>query len=167
MLTIRGEEAGDRGAVRRVNETAFEDADEADLVDKLRSAGAMTLSLLAVLNGDVVAHGVWSPVVVAPDSEDLRVLGLGPVAVQPEFQRQGVGTALVREGLRQCLNMGYAAVFVLGHPLYYPRFGFAIASGRGLRYEHDAPDEAFMVLELVDGALDGVKGTVHYGPEFA
>jgi putative acetyltransferase len=167
MLTIRDEEAGDRDTVRRVNETAFEDPDVADLVDKLRSAGAMTLSLVAVLDGNVVAHAAWSSVDVEPDAGDLRVLGLGPVAVLPEFQRQGVGTTLVREGLRQCLNMGYAAVFVLGHPSYYPRFGFTAASGRGLRYEHDAPEEAFMVLELVDGALDGVKGTVHYDPEFA
>ena len=134
MLTIRGEEAGDRAAVRRVNEAAFEDAQVADLVDKLRSARATTLSLVAVLNGDVVAHGVWSQVVVAPDAGDLRLLGLGPVAVLPEFQRRGIATKRVREGLRQCQNMGYAAVFVLGHPLYYPRFGFATASGHGLRY---------------------------------
>jgi putative acetyltransferase len=88
------------------------------------------------------------------------------MAVLPDFQRQGIGTALVKEGVRRCREMGFDAVVVLGHPEYYPRFGFTKASTLGLTNEYEA-DEAFMVLELQSGSLKEVQGLVRYAREFA
>jgi putative acetyltransferase len=88
------------------------------------------------------------------------------MAVLPEHQRRGVGSLLVRAGLEECRRAGHGCVVVLGHPEYYPRFGFVPASRHGLAWEHSAPDEAFMVLALRDGALDGLGGVVRYAPEF-
>jgi putative acetyltransferase len=95
------------------------------------------------------------------------VAGLGPMAVRPAWQRQGIGSQLVREGLEECWRSGYEAVVVLGHPEYYPRFGFVPASRFGLRCEFEAPDEAFMALELRSGVLSAGGGVVRYASEFS
>ncbi|MGH8638095.1 MAG: GNAT family N-acetyltransferase, partial [Burkholderiales bacterium] len=93
-------------------------------------------------------------------------LGLGPMAVIPYLQRQGIGTRLVRAGLDECSRLGYRAVVVVGHPEFYPRFGFVPARTFGLRSEFDVPDEVFMAVELIPGALASAAGTVRYVPEF-
>ena len=93
-------------------------------------------------------------------------LGLAPMAVAPEYQQQGIGSALVRSGLEHCRAAGYKAVIVLGHPRYYPRFGFVPASHFNIRSQYDAPDEAFMALELEPGALGEIGGVVKYHPLF-
>jgi putative acetyltransferase len=89
------------------------------------------------------------------------------MAVRPALQRRGIGSALVREGLARCRAAGHRIAVVLGHPEYYPRFGFSPGAPRGIRSTWEVPDDVFMVLELVPGALDGVAGIVHYRPEFA
>jgi putative acetyltransferase len=94
-------------------------------------------------------------------------MGLAPMAVLPARQRQGIGSALVRDGLGRCRELGYEAVVVLGHPGYYPRFGFVPASRFGIGCEYDVPAEVFMALELVPGALRGKPGTIRYHPAFA
>ena len=94
-------------------------------------------------------------------------MGLAPMAVLPEYQNQGVGSLLVRNGLSECQRAGFDIVVVLGHPRYYPRFGFIPASQKGLSCEYQVPDEAFMVIELRPGALNGMSGLVKYQPEFA
>ncbi len=94
------------------------------------------------------------------------LMGLGPMAVSPEHQRQGVGTALITEGLRHCAELGCDAVVVLGHPAYYPRFGFVTASKHGISSEYDVLDEVFMIKELKPGSLRGVSGTVSYDEAF-
>jgi putative acetyltransferase len=94
------------------------------------------------------------------------MLGLAPVAVLPDYQRQGIGTLLIREGLKECVRSGFQAVVVLGHPDFYPRFGFIPASRKNLGCEYDVPDEVFMVLELESGALQDCGGTVKYRSEF-
>lgn len=162
MVSIRRETAADHDAVDRVNERAFERTDEADLVRRLRSRTHPHVSLVAERDGVVVGHIFFSPVDVESAPSTLVVLGLAPMAVAPEHQNQGVGTALVRKGLDACQRLGTHAVVVLGHPGYYPRFGFEPASTFGLASEYDVPDEAFMALELEPGALDGVSGTVAY-----
>ena len=167
MLEVRPERPEDRAAVRRVNEAAFGQPDEADLVDRLRAQARPYLGLVAVIDGEVVGHIAFTPVALEPARPGLDARGLAPMAVLPTHQRAGVGTALVREGLAACRRDGAGAVVVLGHPTYYPRFGFAPAGGFGLRSEYDAPPEAFMALALVPGALDGAAGVVRYHAAFA
>ena len=165
-INVRPEEPGDHASVRHVNEAAFGQPDEADLVDRLRDQADSSISLVAVKDGDVVGHILFTPMTFAPPRPALRAMGLAPMAVSPVHQRSGVGSMLVREGLAACRRVGVQAVFVLGHPAYYPRFGFTPAVERGLVSDYDAP-EAFMVLELDPGALDGVKGVARYHPVFA
>jgi putative acetyltransferase len=143
-------------------------------VDALRARGQAMLSLVAVEAPEVVGHILFSPVTIEPVGEPagessagrVTALGLGPMAVLPTRQRQGIGSLLVRTGLEACRAAGHGCVVVLGHPEYYPRFGFAPASRYGVRWEHPAPDEAFMLLELRAGALGGRGGIVRYQPEF-
>lgn len=167
MIGIRAETDDDRAAVHAVNRLAFGQPAEADLVDRLRAAGRATVSLVAIADGDVVGHILFSPVSVEPaPSPPPRWLGLAPMAVRPERQRAGIGSALVHAGLEAARAGGATAVVVLGHPEYYPRFGFAPASRAGLRCIYDSPDEAFMALELVPGGFAGHRGLVRYAPEF-
>jgi putative acetyltransferase len=163
---VRAERREDRGAVRRVNELAFDAAGEANLVDALREREPAHLSLVAEEGGRVVGHIFFSPVTVESGAGAWGALGLGPMAVLPERQGRGVGSALVREGLKECLRRGHELVFVLGHAAYYPRFGFRPAGPLGLTCEFPSPEENFMVAELRAGALAGRKGLVRYRPEF-
>jgi putative acetyltransferase len=167
MTFVREEEAADYAAVRLVNERAFGQPNEADLVDALRRAASPQISLVAVSGGRVVGHIFFSPVMVEADDNSFMAMGLAPMAVLSEFQRQGIGSQLVREGLAGCSRIGQDIVFVLGHPDFYPRFGFTPAGPRGFRSEYDVPDEVFMVAELRPGALAGRRGLVKYRPEFS
>ena len=166
-MEIRPEKPDDISAVRRVHEAAFGQPDEADLVDRLRDRAASYLALVAVAGGNVVGHIAFSPVTIVPPQPNLRAFGLAPMAVLPSHQRSGIGSELVREGLAACRRAGADAVFVLGHSSYYPRFGFEQAAAHGIGNEYGAPPEAFMVLELTQGALDGVTGTAVYDPALA
>jgi putative acetyltransferase len=182
-VRVRPESPGDVAAIRRVNELAFEGTAEADLIDALRSAGAVTLSMVAVVGdepaiggetadgeattgGEVIAHALVSPVTIMTDHAQLPALGLGPVGVRPDLQGRGVGTMLIEACLEHARAAGHTAVVVVGHPGYYPRFGFLPASRWGLFWEEDVPDEAFMALELRPGALAGISGIVRCRPEF-
>jgi putative acetyltransferase len=166
MIVVRTENLEDRKSVRRVNELAFEQPNEADLVDALRANARPYVSLVAVIDEQVVGHIFFSPVSIESENSAFTAMGLAPMAVLPEYQNQGIGSQLVREGLRECERLGEDIVVVLGHPNYYPRFGFGPASLKGLRSEYDVPDEVFMVAELTEGALVGRTGLVKYDPEF-
>ena len=155
----------DRDAVRAVNAAAFETPAEADLVDALRQQASPLISLVAEENAKVVGHIMFSPVSFL-DHHDLKVMALAPMAVAPMQQRKGIGSALVRAGLDQCRQLNCAAVVVLGHPEYYPRFGFSPASRFGIDSEYDVPEEVFMAMELQPGALNGMKGTVRFHSAF-
>ncbi len=165
-MLIREEEKGDIGQVRRLNTLAFEGEAEADLVDALRDARAVTLSLVAVEQARAVGHILFSPVAISSGSESFEALGLGPMSVSPAQQCKGVGSSLVRASLERLRAAGHGVVVVLGHPTYYPRFGFRRASEFNVGCEYDVPDAAFMLLELSPGALGGRVGTVKYRPEF-
>ena len=156
----------DAGAVRAVNQAAFETNTEADLVDLLREQASPLISLVAEDAGSIVGHILFSPATLVAHT-DLEIMGLAPMAVLPARQRQGIGSALARAGLDACRHIGSGAVIVLGHPDYYPRFGFLPASRFGIGCEYDVPDEAFMALELLPGALAGKSGTIRYHPAFA
>jgi len=162
---IRDELAEDRMAVRHLNEAAFGSPAEADLVDLLREQASPLISLVAAEDGEVVGHIVFSPVTL-PGNPELRLMGLAPMSVTPARQRSGIGSALVRQGLSRCEELGSDAVFVLGHPEYYPRFGFQPASTFGISCEYDVPDEAFMAIELRPGCLQSVRGAAKYHSAF-
>jgi putative acetyltransferase len=167
MLVIRAETEADHPAVRRVNERAFGRVEEAALVDALRRNAQPQISLVAELDGQVVGHIFFSPVLIESQAASFTALGLAPMAVLPEFQKRRIGTELVRRGLDVCRGTGHDIVVVLGHPEYYPRFGFVPAKRKGLRCEYAVPDEVFMIVELSAGALAGREGLVKYRPEFS
>ncbi|HLG17930.1 MAG TPA: N-acetyltransferase [Blastocatellia bacterium] len=166
MMIVRHENAGDAAGIRRVNEMAFDTVVEAKLVDKLRERGMVTFSLVAIDVEQIVGHILFSPVTIESGGRQFPALGLGPMAVLPEFQNRGIGSRLVITGLDECRQAGHESVVVVGHPEYYPRFGFIPASRFGLRCEYDVPDEVFMALELHEGALSERAGLVRYQPEF-
>ncbi len=151
MVTIRAEQSDDYAAVVEINRLAFGQDNEAQLVAELRKAEDFdpSLSLVAVSDGEVGA------------------LALAPMAVLPDYQRRGIGSALVRNGLAACRRAGQRIVVVLGHAEYYPRFGFTPASGYGVTAPFSVPDEAFMLLSLDSGGLDGISGVVRYPSAFS
>jgi len=151
--------------VLEVNERAFGTPLEAGIVDALRGSDG-SISLVATSGDRVVGHIFFTPVTV-DSSAGVRVAGLAPMAVLPEYQRGGIGSRLVTAGLDACRRHGYAAVVVIGHPEYYPRFGFTRAGEHGLSCEFPVPPEAFMVLALDPGILARLSGMVRYRPEFA
>jgi putative acetyltransferase len=165
-MHIRPERPTDIPGIRAVNLAAFETSAEADLVDALREQTEPIVSLVADDGKTIVGHILFSPVTLMAHPE-LRIIGLAPMAVVPARQRQGIGSALVHEGLKRCRLLGFGAVIVLGHADYYPRFGFTPASHFGLGCEYDVPDDVFMALELDQGILKGKSGTIHYHPAFA
>ncbi len=158
-MQIRVEKPEDRNKVRAVNLAAFETDAEANLVDSLRGSGIQLISLVAEEHGDIIGHILFSPVTTDGNA---KIMGLAPMAVLPAWQKKGIGSQLVEEGLKACRKAGYGAVVVLGHPDYYPRFGFVPSVNFGIKSEYDVPPEVFMVKELQKGALKGVKGTVKY-----
>ena len=154
----------EHGAIRQVNEAAFGRADEADLIDRLRTEGAVLASFVAECDGQIVGHILISRRWIEAASGSVSAVALAPVAVTPDRQRQGVGGQLIRHGLDWLRGRGEASVLVVGHPDYYPRFGFSSARARAIASPF--PPEAFMALELVPAALDGVRGEVRYPSAF-
>jgi putative acetyltransferase len=168
-ILMRAERAEDRAWVRRVNELAFGRQNEADLVDALREKAGPYISIVAIVDDEVVGHIFFSPVSIESiesGDDSFAAMGLAPMAVLPAHQGQGIGSQLVREGLRESQRLGYDIVVVLGHPNYYRRFGFVPAGLKGLRSEYDVADGVFMVAELIPGALEGRRGLVKYHSEF-
>jgi putative acetyltransferase len=166
VIAIRRERPVDAAAVREVNMLAFGQPDEAALVHRLRQRAALYLGLVAVDEGAIVGHILFTPVPLHAGDGIVTLLALAPMAVRPGRQREGIGSALVREGLAACHAEGHDVVVVVGHPGFYPRFGFVRAQPLGITSEPAFPDEAFMVAELTPGALQGRRGVIRYGPEF-
>jgi putative acetyltransferase len=165
-VLIRAEEQNDWPAVHAVNTSAFETPAEADLVDALRIQAHPTVSLVAADDKAVVGHIMFSPVSLS-EHPGLNIMGLAPMAVTPLHQRKGIGSALVHAGLEQCKQLGFGAVVVLGHPEYYPRFGFLPSPHFGIGCEYEVPQDVFMVLELQPRFLHGTSGIIKYHPAFS
>ena len=166
MTEVRAATADDLNAIVEIHRVAFGRDAEADLVRRLVAAGRATISLVAVDDEDtVLGHVLFSPVTIE-EGDDGKSLGLAPVAVHPDHQRQGVGHDLIEEGIGACFVQDARAVFVLGSPAYYTQFGFTKASVHDL---HDAYEggNAFQVLPLTIDGLSGYRGRVNYAPEFA
>lgn len=168
MIAIRPERPDDREAVFHVNREAFGQDAEALLVDALRRSPAFDpeLSLVAEDGESVLGHILFTRLVVRDSGRSHDALALAPMAVLPAHQNRGIGSALVRRGLEDARSLGHSLVIVVGHPAYYPRFGFVPAQPLGFRAPFDVPSEAFLVLELRPGALVGVRGELEYPPEF-
>lgn len=165
IVVVREEARADADAIHHLVASAFPSDAEARRVRALREAGALTLSLVAELDGEWVGHVAFSPVVVDGPTALAHGVGLAPLAVCETHRRRGIGGASIAHGLERLRTAGHRFCVVLGHPSYYPRHGFRRASLHGLRWERAARDEAFMVQALVGGGLDGVSGTVRYRPE--
>jgi len=163
LIEITEERPGDVVAIRDLNQRAFEQDQEANIVDALRSNGGALLSMVATVNGLVVGHIMYSPASVG----SLRGAALGPMAVLPELQRQGIGSKLVEAGNRQIEAGGCPFIIVVGHPGFYPRFGFKPARNRGITCEWNVPDDVFMMMVLDEGELQGVSGVAKYRDQFS
>jgi putative acetyltransferase len=167
LIKIREEKKEDYDAVQIVNDRAFGTPEEGRIINILREVCQETLSLVAVSDEKIVGHIFFSPVTI--DQEDTQVIGMGlaPMAVLPEFQNQGIGSLLAKEGLRRIKETECPFIIVLGHINYYPRFGFERASKYGLKCQWDGvPDEAFMVLVLNKSTIAGISGVAKYRSEF-
>ncbi len=162
---IRDERPGDLEAIGDVNRLAFGGEAEAILVDRLRAGGCVIASLVAETAGRIVGHILFSEVRIDTPDGAVPAASLAPMAVLPHFQRNGIGAALVRRGLDVCRERGWSIVLVVGHPRYYPRFGFSAALAGRLRNPF-AFGDAFMALELAPAALAGISGTVVYPDAF-
>ncbi|MGQ0601527.1 MAG: GNAT family N-acetyltransferase [Anaerolineales bacterium] len=166
-IIIRPQNSTDCAAIRLVNENAFGGTGEANVIEALRERGQVTFSFVAEVENRIAGHILFSPVTLETKHGSFGGLSLAPLAVLPEFQRRGIGAQLARAGLDECRRLNCAFVVVLGHPDYYPRFGFERASKYGLRCEWEVPDPAFMVIELLPGALTNRAGLVKYQPEWS
>jgi putative acetyltransferase len=166
LLTIRWETPEDEAEIRHIHEEAFGQEAEDKLVEKLRNRGVLTILLVALYNNRLAGHIAFSPVEVKSDCSSFQAIALAPMAVLPACQRKGIGLQLVQAGLEECRRLGHEIVVLVGHPNYYPRFGFVLASPRGIACEFEVPEEAWMLLELREGALVGRRGTVSFQPEF-
>lgn len=166
-LVIREERPGEVAAIHTLNVQAFGQPQEADLVDALRRNDGVLLSLVAERNHALVGHILYSPVSVVSHGESVMGAGLGPMAVAPTLQRTGIGSKLVEAGNARIRQQGHPFIILVGHPAYYPRFGFRPAKDYGFRCQWDVPDEAFMALILDEARMKGVAGLVQYREEFS
>lgn len=169
LYKIRQEEDQDIVGIKEVNDLAFNGEGESTLVEAIRQSDIFIpeLSLVAETDqNEIIGHILFSPITLESENESVQSLALAPMAVKPSHQKQGIGSLLINAGLKQCREMGYESVVVLGHSEYYPRFGFEIASNKGIKAPFDVPDEAFMVIELIPRTLENVQGTVKYSEPF-
>jgi len=166
-VTIREERPEDIAAIRLVNDSAFGQPQEGQLVEALRKSSGVLLSLVAIKDRRVVGHILYSPVSIESGAKEVIGAGLGPMAVLPEFQRQGVGSKLVEAGNRRLREAGMPFIVVVGHPSYYPRFGFEPASRHGIRCEWEVPADVFMVLVIDRERMLSVSGLAKYRQEFS
>ncbi|MBN1263013.1 MAG: N-acetyltransferase [Candidatus Pacebacteria bacterium] len=169
MISIRQEKPEDYQSIYSINKFAFDSEVEAKLVNNLRKTKGFipNLSLVAVKDSRVVGHILFSVIHIQTDTNYVPALALAPMAVLPEYQRQGIGSQLIREGIKKCKELGHKIIIIVGHPNYYPRFGFSPAVEKGLKLPFEAPEEAFMVYEIIPQALKDITGMVVYPPEFA
>lgn len=168
-VKIRPETEKDYPKITEVNDLAFGQRNEGILVKQLRKTEKYSpkLSLVAELDDEIIGHILFYPVEIQSGASGFLTLSLGPMGVVPEYQRRGVGSQLVAKGLKAARALNHESVIVVGHPDYYPKFGFKPASQWKIKVPFEVPDEAFMALELVEGGLKGKSGTVAYPPEFA
>lgn len=163
-LIVREERPEERSSIRAIIEAAFGRPDEARLVEQLRIEGVTLASLVAVIDSELVGYILFSRMWIQTGHSLVSAVALAPLAVLPRHQRSGVGGEMIRCGLSLLREKGEGIVLVLGHPSYYPRFGFSCDKARDL--QSPFRKDAFMALELRSGALDNVSGRVKYPAAF-
>ena len=166
MIVIREEQSQDIKPIRDLNKLAFGQKQEADLVERLRQTCDDLLSLVAVIQNKIVGHILFTPVMIELEDNMVQGMALAPMAVLPEYQRQGIGSELVRTGIEKLKTRQCPFIIVLGHAEYYPRFGFEPASLYGIRSEWEVPDDVFMILVLDEPEMKRISGVAKYRPEF-
>jgi putative acetyltransferase len=167
MIDIREEKQNDCDAVQTLNDQAFGQPQEGRIVAKLRKACPESLSLVAISGGEIVGHIFFSPATIDHGDRIIIGMGLAPMAVLPEFQRQGIGSLLVEEGIRRIKERDCPFIIVLGHEHFYPRFGFEQAVKYNLQAQWEGvPEEAFMVMILNETTMEGIAGVARYRSEF-
>ncbi len=169
-ILIRNERPEDIKRIRFINQQAFGRPEEAQVVDRVREQGGVIFSLVASIEEQMVGHILFSTMTLEQDREVVdHVVALGPVAVLPEFQKQAVGSTLIWWGLKQCESAGHQLVFLVGHPSYYPRFGFVPAQPLGFTCAYlsdEGPNDHFMLYELQPNASQDTQGFVRFHPAF-
>lgn len=169
-IVIRQEKPEDYALVYEINEIAFGQNSEAKLVEALRKNKDVfipELSLIALYKGEVMGHILFTKItILTTDGQYKESLALAPMAVLPQMQLKGIGSALIKQGLKKARDLGFTSVIVLGHPAYYTKFGFTSASYYGIRPPFEVPENAFMAIELIEGALKESEGVVYYSKEF-
>lgn len=167
-IQIRPEHKNDISAISMLNDMAFGQEAEGNLIVKLRKNKNFIkdLSLVACMGNEIIGHILFSKIVIKNDTEEFESLALAPMAVIPEFQGLGIGSQLINKGLQKATKLGYKSIIVLGHENYYPRFNFTPASQFQITCPFEVPDASFMAIELQKGNLDSVSGCVVYPKEF-
>lgn len=164
MINISQESPQDLESIYNLNLKAFESDAEAKLVDKLRETIKPFISLVAKEHGIVLGHILFTPVWVG--DSNVSAMGLGPMATVPERQGEGIGSVLIKKGFQECKKLSSSidlnAVFVLGEPDYYRKFGFELASEKGCYYKSNKFTPYFFVIELIPNCLKGTSGEVKY-----
>jgi len=165
-MNIRIEIPSDSEIINSIISCAFETDAEANLVERLRRTADPFWSIVAEVGGALVGHVLLTSVTLEDAPDGMRLMGLAPLAVLPNHQKQGVGAALMEAAINKCRSEGVAAIVLLGNPAYYGRFGFVMSEGYGIKSIYDVPPEYFMILPLLEEGLHGVAGTVHYHSSF-
>lgn len=174
-IIIRQERIEDYAMTEKVVEAAFKgmemsDEKEHELVGRIRKNDSFIpeLSLVAIHEdtNEIVGHILLSKMKIVNQEHAVESLALAPVSVLPDHQKEGVGKRLMQEAINRAKELGYKSVLVMGHPEYYPKFGFKRASFWDIKAPFEVPDEAFMALELEQHALDNVSGVVEYPSVF-
>ncbi|MEW9701853.1 GNAT family N-acetyltransferase [Paenibacillus sp. SI8] len=170
-MEIRTERSSDYDAVFQLNYLAFGNREvESRLIERIRLSDAFipVLSLIAEENDRIVGHILFSRAELVDEEKSDEVIALGPIAVLPGHQKSGVGSKLIQEGLKRCAELGYNLVFLIGHPTYYPKFGFKLARPYGINLKQfEVSDDVFMVCELKEGTLSQkIKGEFKFSKSF-
>ena len=167
-IIIRQELKEDLARIKEINDQAFEQEDEGRLINKLRQKDQFIpeLSLIAEVDQNLVGHILFYPVKIISEDQKHITLSLGPMSALPEYQKKGIGSKLINEGLKRAKDLGFRSVIVVGNPEYYPKFGFTKASNWSIKVPFEVPDEVFMALEIVKGELQDKPGIIDYPKEF-
>ncbi|NJJ39114.1 GNAT family N-acetyltransferase [Paenibacillus apii] len=169
-MIIRTESAADFEEVYNLNFLAFGNReDESKLIERIRKSEGFIpdLSIVAEIDMQIVGHLLLSKAIVEDEGNRHEVIVLAPIAVNPNYQKQGIGSQLIYEGFNRCIALGFNIILLIGHPSYYPKFGFKAARNYGLELKQfNVPDDVFMVCELKEGELQNIKGELKYPESF-
>ncbi len=167
-IQIRPEHKNDISAISMINDMAFGQENEGNLVVKLRKNRNFIkdLSLVACMGNEIIGHILFTKISIKNDTEEFESLALAPMSVIPEFQDLGIGSQLIQKGLLKATKLGYKSVIVIGHENYYPKFKFTPANQFQITCPFEIPDANFMAIELQKGSLVNISGCVEYPKEF-